>query len=119
MSHPASFQAMSSSVLPSQEREVLIAKQSAMSNHGQQTRAALSKLPPSVVDTLLMEYKAPNRDTLDEVFVAVAERERIIESAEKGQGLDVEWLQGGQDTRRKMDEVGLGADDPWNEGPSV
>lgn len=46
MTSPASFQSMSSSVLPSQEREVLIAKQSALATHGQQTRIALSKLPP-------------------------------------------------------------------------
>lgn len=119
MTSPASFQSMSSSVLPSQEREVLIAKQSALANHGQQTRIALSKLPPSVVDTLMADYKAPNRDALDEVFVAVAERERIIESAEKGQNLDVEWLQSGTEARRRMDEAGLGANDPWNDGPSI
>lgn len=119
MTSPASFQSMSSSVLPSQEREVLIAKQSALSTHGQQTRIALSKLPPSVVDTLMADYKAPNREALDGVFVAMAERERIIESAEKGQNLDVEWLQSGADTRRRMDEAGLGADDPWNSSPSI
>lgn len=119
MTTPASFQSMSSSVLPSQEREVLIAKQSALINHGQQTRVALSKLPPSVVDTLMADYKAPTRDTLDEVFVAMAERERIIETAEKGQNLDVEWLQNSTETRRRMDEVGLSAKDSWNDGPSI
>ena len=119
MTSPASFQSMSSSVLPSQEREVLIAKQSALATHGQQTRIALSKLPPPVVDTLMTDYKAPNQDALDGVFVAMAERERIIESAEKGQNLDVEWLQSGADTRRRMDEAGLGADDPWNSSPSI
>lgn len=111
---PASFQSMSSSVLPSQEREVLIAKQSALSVHGQQTRAALNKLPPPVVDSLLADYKAPSEGTLKEVFVAMAERERIIDSAEKGQNLDVEWLKEGQGTRSKMDQMGLGNNDPWN-----
>ena len=116
---PASFQAMSSSVLPSQEREILISKQSALSAHGQQTRAALNKLPPPVVDSLLADYKAPSNETLDGVFVAMAERERIIESAEKGQNLDVEWLKKGAATSRQMDEIGLGTNDPWNEGPSI
>ena len=116
---PESFQPMSSSVLPSQAFEVTIAKQASLSAHGQQTRAALSKRPPSVVDTLLADYKAPSDETLNSVFIAMAEREHVIESAEKGQNLDVEWLRnGGGVTQSKMNEVGLGADDPWN-GPSV
>lgn len=119
MTHPTAFRGMSSSVLPSQDYEVLIAKQSAMTNHGQQTRACLSKLPPSVVDELLVEYKIPNREALDSLSVAMAERERIIESAEKGQNLDIEWLQNGGGTLRQMDEAGLGASDSWNEGPSI
>jgi len=120
MAVPASFQSLTSSVLPSQEREVLIAKQAALGNYSHQTRSALGKLPSPAVDALLAEYKAPSGQTMDSVFLAIAQRERIIESAEKGQNLDVEWLNQGNSTRRHMDEVGLGADDSWNEGrPSV
>lgn len=119
MAIPASFQSMTSSVLPSQEREVLIAKQSALHVHGQETRSALNKLPPSVVESLMGEYQAHAPEVLDGVAVAIAERERIIESAQKGQNLDMDWLQQGADTRRSMDESGLGADDPWNAGASA
>jgi hypothetical protein len=115
----SSFQGLSSSVMPSQDHEVLIAKQSALSSHGQQTRILLSKLPPSVVDTLVADYKAPNRAALDSVFTAIAEREQIIDSAQKGKNLDVEWLQAGAETSRRMDEIGLGSDDPWNSAPSI
>lgn len=119
MTTPASFQSMSASILPSQEGETLIAKQSVLAGHGQQTRAAISKLPPDVADELLGQYKAPSKETLDSVFVAMAEREHVIESAEKGANLDVQWLQSGNESQRRMEERGVGADDPWNSGPSI
>lgn len=119
MTLPASFQSMTSSILPSQEREVLISKQAALAGHGHDTRMALNRLPPSVVDELMAEYRAPSPETLDGLSVAIAERERIIESAEKGQNLDMEWLSGGANARRHMDEHGLSANDEWNEGPSI
>ena len=120
MALPASFQSMTSSVLPSQEREVLIAKQAALANHGQETRLALNRLPPSVVDEMMASYREPSPQTLDALAVAIAEREQVIESAEKGQNLDMEWLSSnGVALGRHMDETGLGADDPWNDGPSI
>lgn len=119
MPSPASFQSFSSSILPSQEREVLIAKQSALANHGQQTRIALNKLPPSIVDTLVGDYKAPTNEALGVVFVAMAEREHVIESAEQGRNLDVQWLQEGASSQKNMNELGLGQNDPWNEAPSI
>lgn len=119
MTLPASFQSMTSSVLPSQEREVLISKQAALAGHGHDTRMALNRLPPSVVDELMADYRAPSPEALDGLALAIAEREHIIEAAEKGQNLDMEWLSGGADARRRMDEHGLSSGDEWNEGPSI
>lgn len=119
MATPASFQSMASSILPSQEREVLVAKQSALHVHGQETRCALSRLPPSVADSLMGEYRPHAPQVLDEVAEAIAGRERILDSAQKGQNLDMDWLQQGAGTLRRMDEAGLGVDDPWNGGPAA
>lgn len=119
MAVPASFQSMASSVLPSQEREVLIARQSALHVHGQETRNALNRLPPSAVDALMGEYRPHAPQVLDEVASAIAGRERILESAQKGQNLDADWLQQGNATLRGMQEDGLGADDPWNGAPAA
>lgn len=119
MAIPAAFNPMSATVLPSQEKEILVARQSALRNQGNHVRAAMSKLPPSVVDSILHEYKSPNEQTLQEVFVAVAENEHILDSARKGQNLDLEWLQNGGQTMRRMDEVGLSENDSWNDGPSI
>ena len=119
MALPASFQSMASSILPSQEREVLIAKQSALHLHGQETRSVLKQLPPSVVDSLMGEYRQPAPQVLAEVATAIAGREHIFEFAQKGQNLDVDWFQQGAGTLRQVQEAGLGADDPWNAGPAA
>lgn len=119
MAVPASFQPMTSSILPSQEREVLIAKQSALHAHGQETRNALNRLPPSAVDSLMGEYRPHAPQALDEVAAAIAGRERIFESAQKGQNLDADWLQQGAATQRGVQEADWGADDPWNGAPAA
>ena len=117
MAVPASFQGMSSSVLPSQEREVLIAKQAAMSQHGQEARLALNRLPPSVVDSIMAHYREPDSETLNALAEAIAVREQVIESVEHGQNLDIAWLSG--ERPRSMSESELGNSDGWNDGPSV
>ena len=118
MATPASFQGMSSSVLPSQEREVLVAKQAAMSGHGQEVRLALTRLPPSVTDSIMAEYREPAPATLQALTEAIALREQVIESVEQGRNLDIDWASGGGSGGRHINEKNLGADDPWNEAPS-
>ena len=117
MAVPASFQGMSSSVLPSQEREVLIAKQAAMSRHGHEARLALDRLPPSVVDSIMAHYREPDQDTMNALAEAIAVREQVIESVENGQNLDIAWLSG--ERPRSINETGLSGSDSWNDGPSV
>lgn len=119
MNNPASFSGLSSSILPSQEFEARIAKQSALYEHGQQTLHVLSRLPQNTVNELIADYKAPSPQALDAVSVSIAEREHIIESAQKGQNLDMDWISNSPDAMRRMDEAGLSLGDSWNEGQSI
>ena len=117
MAVPAAFHGMSSHVLPSQEREVLVAKQAALHNHGQETRLALNSLPPSVVDSIMAHYREPQPETLDALAEAIAVREQVIEAAQKGQNLDMRWLESAERVPG-MDTKSLEDGDAWN-GPSV
>lgn len=106
------FKSMGISMFPSQDREIILGKQSVLSEYGAGVREAVRKLPPEVSKTLLSEYQPPSPALISALEGAIIEREFAIENAEKGINLDREWAQGGAD--RRMDEVGLSADDSWN-----
>jgi len=112
------FQSFTASVFPSQEVEVTLAKQPALSAHGREVRLALSQMPPEVTRDLLSTYAMPSPETVAAMESTIMQRELSIDNASKEVNLDKEWLAGGAMNRR-MDEVGLGSEDEWNipEGP--
>lgn len=107
------FQGFTASVFPSQDAEIVIAKQAALSDHGREVRAAVNQLPSEVSRSLLGDYKEFTPQVIASAEAAIMTRELAIENAEKEVGLDVAWLQSA--ATRRMDEVGLSAGDDWNE----
>lgn len=107
------FQSFTASVLPSQDFEVILRKQAPLAEHGREVRLALSQMPPEVTKELLGDYGAPKPEVVAAIEATVITRELSIENAAQEVNLDKEWLSGGGMGRR-MDEVGLSADDSWN-----
>jgi len=112
MATPQDFKSMGISMFPSQEREIILGKQPVLAAYGAGVREAVRKLPPEVSRDLLSEYKAPSSALISSLENSIIEREFAIENAEKGINLDQEWAKGG--AARRMDEVGLAGEDPWN-----
>lgn len=112
MATPADFRSLGLSVFPSQEREIILGKQPVLADHGASVREAINKLPPEVSKALLAEYGPPGPAVIESVKDTILLREFAIENAEKGASLDHEWASGGM--QRRMDEIGLSEEDPWN-----
>lgn len=106
------FKSLGISIFPSQEREIILGKQPVLSDYGASVREAINKLPPEVSKVLLAEYGPPAPALIEDVKDTILLREFAIENAEKGANLDHEWARGGMN--RRMDEVGLSEEDPWN-----
>lgn len=106
------FQSFTASVFPSQESEVLIAKQPVLADYGRELRSAINQLPPEVSRSLLSEYGEPGAELLTSIEDAVILREFSIERAAQEIDLDQEWLQGV--SPRHYDEASVGAEDLWN-----
>jgi hypothetical protein len=104
------FKPMLSTVLASQDAEVILGRQSAVAEYGREVRAALSVLPPEVSHGLLAEYRKPSPQLLNQIGETILLRETANDQAKK-QTLDQEWLSG-DGTGRKMLDNGVG--DPWN-----
>ncbi len=107
------FQSFTASVLPTQDFEVILRKQAPLADHGREVRLALTQMPPEVTRELLGEYGMPKPAMVAAIESTVITRELSIENAAQEVNLDKEWLAGGGLARR-MDEVGLSADDEWN-----
>lgn len=112
MASAQSFQSFTASVFPSQDKEVVLGKQPVMAEYGREVRASISQLPPEVSRELLADYREPSPQLVGQVENAILAREHSIEGIEQGANLDQQWLQGA--AARRMDEVGLSADDEWN-----
>jgi hypothetical protein len=106
------FQSMTASVFPSQNEEVVIAKQPVLADYGREVRSAINQLPPEVSRNLLAEYREPQPQLVAQLEEAIITRELAIENAAQGINLDQQWLQGAN--ARRMDEVGISAGDEWN-----
>lgn len=106
------FQGMTASVFPSQSTEIVIAKQPVLADYGREVRSVINQLPPDVARNLLAEYREPQPQLIAQLEEAIIARELAIENAAQEINLDQQWLQGA--IARRMDEVGLSADDDWN-----
>lgn len=106
------FQSVTASVFPSQEAEIVIAKQPVLADYGREVRSALNQLPPEVSRNLLGEYREPQPQIVAQLEEAIMSRELSIENAAQETTLDQQWLQSAN--ARRMDEVALGNDDEWN-----
>lgn len=106
------FKSVVASVFPSQDAEVVIAKQPVLVEYGREVRSAISQLPPEVSRNLLSEYREPQSTLVAQTEEAIMTRELAIENAGQEVNLDQQWLTGANN--RRMDEVGLSSDDGWN-----
>ncbi len=112
MASPQDFRSVAASVFPSQTAEIVIAKQPVLGEYGREVRCAINQLPPDVSKALLAEYGEPTATLSAQLEAAIITRELAIENTQSGIDLDQQWLQG--ENARRMDEVGLSADDDWN-----
>lgn len=108
------FQGMLSSVIQSQDAEVIIGKQPVLADHGREVRAVISAMPPEVSRSLMSEYREPSPQLVSNIEGAILLREHAIENAEKGVSLDQEWA-AGNGPGRSLSEQSIGEVDPWNE----
>lgn len=115
MAFAKEFSSVVASVFPSGQAEITISKQPVLADTGREVRAAISQLPPDVSRSLLSNYAAPEQKLVTSMESAIIARELAIDNAEKGVGLDMNWLNNG--LGRKMSEVGLSEDDSWNMAP--
>jgi len=113
MPHAQDFQSLTASVLPSQDFEVILRKQAPLAEHGREVRLALTQMPPEVTRELLGDYGSPKAETVAAIEATVITRELSIDNAAQEVNLDKDWLADAGMARR-MDEVGLSADDGWN-----
>lgn len=111
---PAEFQGMISSVIQSQDTEVILGKQPILSDYGREVRTALSALPPEVSRGLMNEYREPGPQLVAEMEGAIMSRELAIENVTQEIGLDQQWLAGGG-SGRHISESSLSGKDEWNE----
>jgi hypothetical protein len=107
------FQGLLSSVIPSQDSEVIIGKQPVLSEHSREVRTALNAMPPDVSRGIIAEYSSPAPAMIASMENAIISRELAIENAGQEQNLDQQWLADGGKARG-TDENNAGADDPWN-----
>lgn len=112
MASAQEFQSVGASIFPSQDAEIVIAKQPVLAEYGREVRSAISQLPPEVSRNLLAEYREPQPQLVAQMEGAIMTRELAIENAAQEVNLDQKWLTG--ETTRRMDEVGLSSDDDWN-----
>lgn len=110
------FQSVTASVFPSQSAEIILSKQPVLADYGHEVRSAINQLPPDVSRNLLAEYREPQPQLVAQLEEAIIARELAIESSAQEANLDQQWLQ--STNARRMDEVGLSADDDWN-SPSL
>lgn len=112
MASAQQFQSVTASVFPSQSAEFVIAKQPVLADYGREVRSAINQLPPDVSRNLLAEYREPQPQLVAQLEEAIITRELAIENAAQEVNLDQQWLQSAN--ARRMNEVGLSADDDWN-----
>lgn len=112
MASAQQFQSVTASVFPFQSAEIVIAKQPVLADYGREVRSAINQLPPDVSRNLLAEYREPQPQLVAQLEEAIITRELAIENAAQEVNLDQQWLQSAN--ARRMDEVGLSADDDWN-----
>lgn len=114
----AQFEGMLSSVIQSQDAEIILGKQPIFAEYGREVRAAVNALPPEVSRSLLNEYREPAAQLVSSIEEAIISRELAIENASQEVGLDQQWLAGGGNGR-KISESELSAPDSWNEEPEM
>jgi hypothetical protein len=109
------FRGMISSVVPSQEAEVILGKQPILAIYGQEVRTALGALPPEISRALTSEYGEPSAGLVQAVEGALIARELAHDGAAQEASLDRDWLANGGGGRA-LEEVALSAEDSWNAG---
>jgi hypothetical protein len=109
------FVSMISSVVPSQESEVILGKQPILAIYGQEVRNALGALPPEISRALTSEYREPSAGLLQGVERVLIARELAPDGAAQEASLDREWLANGG-SGRGLEEGALSAEDSWNAG---
>jgi hypothetical protein len=114
----AQFEGMLSSVIQSQDAEVILGKQPIFAEYGREVRSAVNALPPEVSRSLLNEYREPAAQLVSSIEEAIISRELAIENATQEAGLDQQWLAGGG-AGRKINEADLSAEDSWNQEPGM
>lgn len=107
------FTGFTGSVFPSPTEEAVVSKQHALAEYGSDMRNALRALPPEISRGLLSEYGNPKPESVAQIEAAITAREFSNENIAKESTLDQQWLDG--ESSRRMDEIGLGSPDDWNE----
>ena len=103
-----------SAVFASQDREIILGKQAVLANVGREVRGALNELSGDIANDLVSAYKPASPQLVSAIENSILAREFSIENMESGATLDNGWANGDEGLNRRMDEAGLGADDPWN-----
>ncbi|NIF27690.1 hypothetical protein F3J44_15070 [Pantoea sp. Tr-811] len=117
MPNAQDFQSFTASVFPSQTTEIVIAKQPALAEHGQELRSAINQLPPEASRTLLGEYGAATPALVGMLEDAIVQREFAHEHAAQQANLSQDWLNAADLQRTGIDESVAAADDAWNMAP--
>jgi hypothetical protein len=117
MPQPSDFIPMTGSVFASQDSEIIVNKQAVLSEHGQEVKTMLSRLPGDIAQSLLREYKTPTPEQTQSLIAAVAQRETVTQEITQGVNLDRSWLTGGDLRGIGIDEKSLGAVDDWINSP--
>jgi len=106
------FQGVMSTIFTSPDAEVIFRKQQVLGDHALQTRFAINQFAPEVSHGLLQTYGETPTPLLALMENGITSREFAIDNINQGADLDQQWMQNANN--RRMDEVGLSADDDWN-----
>jgi len=112
MPRAADFRPFTAAISPSPEKEVLVAKQAVLAEHGREVRAAIRQLEPEVSGALLDHYTMPTEEAVSEIEMAIADHEAL--SAAVAAYDEAQLVDGNAPLRGNVLADGeLSADDPW------
>lgn len=114
MTSMATFKPLGASIFPTQDFEVIAAKQPVLASMGACVRSVLAQMEPELNNRLLAEYGDPQPDVVRSLEASLIQRELSLDVDENE--LDMAYFNGA--TSRRMSEVGLSASDEWD-SPSI
>lgn len=117
MPNAQDFQSFTASVFPSQAAEIVIAKQPALADYGQQLRSAVNQLPPEISRALVGEYGTASPALVSGIEEAIVQREFAHDHAAQQANLNQNWLTAADRHTSGIDEAVAAADDAWNAAP--